>query len=799
MGGRAFPVAAPVGRAGAGAGIIARRPGPVHPETGRAAALPDRRLRPGPPSRILPPARRRPRAGDNRDPRHRERSVNAGHIQSIAAELNVPARQVAAAAELLAGGATVPFISRYRKEATGGLDEVAVTAVRDRLEQLAELDKRREAIVKSLAERQLLTDELRRGLVAAGTLAALEDLYLPYRPKRRTRATIARERGLEPLALWLLSAAAGATAGPTAAEVLARAQAHVDPEQEVPGPDEALAGARDIIAETVSENADVRAELRALYLEQGTLISRVARGKEQEGAKFRDYFDWQEPVRTAPGHRVLAMRRGEREKFLHLEIAVPEERALTIAARPFVAAQGPAGAGAAADQVRQAVRDGWRRLLSVAMETEVRLEMRRRADEEAIGVFARNLRELLLAAPLGQRRVLALDPGFRTGCKLVVLDEQGALKHHTTVYPHTGGRAAEEAGRIVRELAQRFAVEAVAIGNGTAGRETEAFVRGLGLPASVALVMVNESGASIYSASEVARAEFPDHDVTVRGAVSIGRRLMDPLAELVKIDPKSIGVGQYQHDVDQRALKRSLDDTVISCVNAVGVDVNTASPQLLAYVSGLGPQLAAAVVAHRDAEGAFRGRKQLLKVARLGPKAFEQAAGFLRIRGGDQPLDASAVHPESYPVVERIAADLGRPVAALVGDEKALAGVDLRKYATDEVGLPTLRDIAAELAKPGRDPREQFEAFSFAPGVEKPSDLVPGQVVPGIVTNVTNFGAFIDVGVHQDGLAHISQLADRFVRDPNEVVKVGQKVMARVTAVDLERGRISLSLRRERA
>ena len=724
--------------------------------------------------------------------------MNPTHVQTIAAELDVAPRLVLATAELLEGGATVPFISRYRKEATGGLDEVAVTTVRDRLEQLAELDKRREAIVKSLEERQLMTDDLRRGIATAGTLAALEDLYLPYRPKRRTRATIARERGLEPLALWLLEAAAGATAGPTAAEVIARAQAHVDPDREVPGPDEALAGARDIIAETVSENADVRAELRALYLEQGTLISRVARGMEQEGAKFRDYFDWQEPVRTAPGHRVLAMRRGEREKFLHLEIAVPEERALAMAARPFIAAKGPAGAGAAADQVRQAVQDGWRRLLSVAMETEVRLEMRKRADEEAIGVFARNLRELLLASPLGQRRVLALDPGFRTGCKLVVLDEQGALKHNTTVYPHTGGRAADEAGHIVKELVARFRVEAIAIGNGTAGRETEAFVRGLGLPAAVVLVMVNESGASIYSASEVARAEFPDHDVTVRGAVSIGRRLMDPLAELVKIDPKSIGVGQYQHDVDQRALKRSLDDTVMSCVNAVGVDVNTASPQLLSYVSGLGPQLAAAVVAHRDAEGAFRNRRQLLKVARLGPKAFEQAAGFLRIRGGDQPLDASAVHPESYPVVERIATDLGRPVAALVGDERALAGVDLRKYATDEVGLPTLRDIAAELAKPGRDPREQFEAFAFAPGVEKPSDLVPGQVVPGIVTNVTNFGAFIDVGVHQDGLAHISQLADRFVRDPNEVVKVGQKVMARVTAVDLERGRISLSLRRER-
>ncbi len=723
--------------------------------------------------------------------------MNPTHIQAIAAELDVVPARVLAAAELLDGGATVPFISRYRKEATGGLDEVAVTAIRDRLEQLAELDKRREAIVKSLEERSLMTDELRRGIAQAATLAVLEDLYLPFRPKRRTRATIARERGLEPLALWLLEGAAGPGAGPSAADITTKAAAFVDAEKEVPGPDEALAGARDIIAETVSENAEVRAELRALYLDQGQVATRVARGMEQEGAKFRDYFDWQEPVRTAPGHRVLAMRRGEREKFLHMEVTVPEERAVAIAARPFATQRGPGATGACAEQVRQAVQDGWRRLLSVAMETEIRLEMRRRADEEAITVFARNLRELLLASPLGQRRVLALDPGFRTGCKLVVLDEQGVLKHYTAIFPHTGGRGAVEAGQVVKDLVAKFKVEAVAIGNGTAGRETEAFVRALGLPASVVLVMVNESGASIYSASEVARAEFPDHDVTVRGAVSIGRRLMDPLAELVKIDPKSIGVGQYQHDVDQRALKRSLDDTVMSCVNAVGVDVNTASPQLLSYVSGLGPQLAAAVVAHRDAEGPFRNRKQLLKVARLGPKAFEQAAGFLRIRGGDQPLDGSAVHPESYPVVERIAQDLGRPVAALVGDERALAGVDLKKYATDEVGLPTLRDIASELAKPGRDPREQFEAFAFAPGVEKPSDLSPGQVVPGIVTNVTNFGAFIDVGVHQDGLAHISQLADRFVRDPNEVVKVGQKVMARVTAVDLERGRISLSLRRE--
>ncbi len=723
--------------------------------------------------------------------------MNPTHIQAIAAELDIIPARVLATAELLDGGATVPFISRYRKEATGDLDEVAVTTIRDRLEQMAELDKRREAIIKSLEERSLMTDDLRRGITQAATLAVLEDLYLPFRPKRRTRATIARERGLEPLALYLLEGAAGPGAGPSADEIAAKAATFVDVEKEVPGPDEALAGARDIIAENVSENAEVRAELRALYLDEGQLISRVARGMEQEGAKFRDYFDWQEPVRTAPGHRVLAMRRGEREKFLHMEIAVPEERAVVIAARPFATQRGPGASGACADQVRQAVQDGWRRLLSVAMETEIRLEMRRRADEEAIGVFARNLRELLLASPLGQRRVLALDPGFRTGCKLVVLDEQGVLKHYTAVFPHTGGRGAVEAGQIVKDLVVKFRIEAIAIGNGTAGRETEAFVRGLDLPASIVLVMVNESGASIYSASDVARAEFPDQDLTVRGAVSIGRRLMDPLAELVKIDPKSIGVGQYQHDVDQKALKRSLDDTVMSCVNAVGVDVNTASPQLLSYVSGLGPQLASAVVSHRDTEGPFRNRKQLLKVARLGPKAFEQAAGFLRIRGGDQPLDGSAVHPESYPVVERIAKDLGRPVAALVGDERALAGVDLKKYATDEVGLPTLRDIAAELAKPGRDPREQFEAFSFAPGIDKPSDLVPGQMVPGIVTNVTNFGAFIDVGVHQDGLAHISQLADRFVRDPNEVVKVGQKVMARVTAVDLERGRISLSLKRE--
>jgi len=684
----------------------------------------------------------------------------------------------------------VPFISRYRKEATGSLDEVAITGIRDRLEQLEALDKRREAILKSLEERELLTPELKREVEGAATMAALEDIYLPHRPKRRTRATIAREKGLEPLAMWLMEEALKPQGDTNETRVAARAAEFVDPEKEVADADEALAGARDIIAELMNENQTVRGALRNLYVNAGVMESRLIKGKETEGAKFRDYFEWSEPVRTAPGHRVLAMRRGEKEKILRLSVAPPEDQALPLLTREYIGNRSAAGA-----QVGLAAADCYKRLLSVAMETDIRLEMKRRADEEAIGVFAENLRQLLLAPPLGRKTVLALDPGFRTGCKLVVLDKQGKLLHNDTIYPHTGGRSAEEAGPKLTALVKKFKVEAIAVGNGTAGRETEAFVRGQGLPASVAVVMVNESGASIYSASDAARAEFPDHDLTVRGAVSIGRRLSDPLAELVKIDPKSIGVGQYQHDVDQRALKRSLDDTVMSCVNAVGVDVNTASAQLLSYVSGLGPQLAGNVVEWRDDNGAYTSRRQLLKVPRLGPKAYEQAAGFLRIQGGKQPLDASAVHPESYPVVKQIAADLGRKVEDLIGDEQALKGLDLQSYATDTIGLPTLQDIAAELAKPGRDPRDPFEVFSFAPGIDKMTDLVEGQVLPGIVTNVTNFGAFIDIGVHQDGLAHISQLADRFVRDPNEVVKVGQKVQARVLEVDIDRKRISLSLK----
>ncbi len=714
------------------------------------------------------------------------------HLATISAELAIAPRQAAAVAELLNDGATIPFISRYRKEATGSLDEVAITGIRDRLEQLEGLDKRREAIFKSLAERELLTSELKRDLDAALTLAALEDIYLPHRPKRRTRATIAREKGLEPLARWLLAEAKQPQSPATAATVAARAAEFIDADKEVADTDAALAGARDIIAELMNENQIVRGALRNLYVSAGILSSRLVKGKETEGAKFRDYFAWSEPVRSAPGHRVLAMRRGEKEKILRLNVAPPADQALPILTREYVGNR----AGAAAE-VERAAGEGYKRLLSVAIETDIRLEMKRRADVEAIGVFAENLRQLLLAPPLGPKRILALDPGFRTGCKLVVLDRQGKLLHNATIYPHTGGRPADEAGPQLTGLVAKFDVEAIAVGNGTAGRETEAFVRKLGLPAAVSVVMVNESGASIYSASDGARAEFPDHDLTVRGAVSIGRRLADPLAELVKIDPKSIGVGQYQHDVDQKALKRSLDDTVMSCVNAVGVDVNTASAQLLAYVSGLGPQLAENVVGWRDENGAFTNRRQLLKVPRLGPKAFEQAAGFLRIQGGKQPLDASAVHPESYPVVTRIAADMGRQVADLIGDEQAVAGLDLNRYVTDTVGLPTLQDIVTELGKPGRDPRDPFEVFSFAEGVDKMTDLVVGQVLPGIVTNVTNFGAFIDVGVHQDGLAHISQLADRFVRDPNEVVKVGQKVRARVLEVDVERKRISLSLKQQ--
>jgi len=708
--------------------------------------------------------------------------MNVQHIATIAKRLKIQVGQVRAAATLFAEGGTIPFVARYRKEATGSLDEVALAGIRDQLDQLAELDKRREAILKSLEERNLLTDDLKKNVQDAETMSALEDVYLPYRPKRRTRATIAREKGLEPLALTLLEQ--------KITDVATAARAYVNAEKGVADPEEALQGARDIIAEMVSEDPQVRGRVRDLFLSMGTCESKVVKNKEEEGAKYRDYFEWSEPVSRAPSHRLLAMFRGENEGFLSLHVAPPDDDARAIISDSRVTGKGPAS-----EQVTMAIEDGYKRLLGPSLETEVRAELKRRADAEAIRVFADNLRELLLAAPLGRKNVLALDPGFRTGCKLVCLDRQGKLLHHDVIYPHSGDGAGREAAAKTKALCDHFEVEAIAIGNGTAGRETEAFVRTLELSPAVPVVMVNESGASIYSASDAAREEFPDHDLTVRGAVSIGRRLMDPLAELVKLDPKSIGVGQYQHDVDQPALKRSLDDVVMSCVNGVGVDLNTASKQLLMYVSGLGPQLAANIVAFRNENGPFDSRAKLKKVPRLGPKAFEQAAGFLRVSEGKNPLDASAVHPESYGIVDAMAKDLGCAVKDLLGKETLRTQIRLDRYVTESVGMPTLRDILGELAKPGRDPREQFEVFSFAEGVREMKDLVPGMSLPGIVTNVTAFGAFVDIGVHQDGLVHISQLADRFVKDPNEVVKVHQHVTVTVVEVDEARKRIALSMK----
>lgn len=706
------------------------------------------------------------------------------HILTVARELDLQPPQVAATARLFADGATVPFIARYRKEATGSLDEVAISSIRERLVALAELDQRREAILKSLEERNLLTDELKSAVAKAGTLAALEDIFQPYRPKRRTRAMIAREKGLEPLAdaIWN---------GQATLDPFLAAAGYVDREKGVETLEAAIAGARDVIAERVSDDAQARQVMRSLYANQAVIRSKVISDKAEAGAKYKDYFDWSEPVSKVPSHRLLAMRRGEEEGFLILRVQPPEDQALAELEPLFVKAPGkPAG-----EQVRLAVQDSYRRLLGPAMEVELRLESKKKADLEAIRIFADNLRELLLAPPLGRKNVLAIDPGFRTGCKVVCLDRQGQLIHNDVIYPSQSPGEIREAADTLKKLCAKFQIEAIAIGNGTAGRETETFVRALKLPGSIPIVMVNESGASIYSASEVAREEFPNHDVTVRGAVSIGRRLMDPLAELVKLDPKSIGVGQYQHDVDQRALKNSLDDIVMSCVNGVGVELNTASKQLLSYVSGLGPALAANIVEYRNTKGPFRARKQLLDVPRLGAKAFEQAAGFLRIRDAESPLDASAVHPESYDVVERMAHDSGCTIPDLMRSPVLQQKIVLQRYVTETVGVPTLKDILAELAKPGRDPRQRFEAFSFQEGVEKLEDLKPGMKLPGIVTNVTAFGAFVDIGVHQDGLVHVSQLADRFVKDPAEVVKVQQRVTVTVVDVDLARKRVALSMK----
>jgi uncharacterized protein len=705
-------------------------------------------------------------------------------IEHVASELGLKIAQIRSVEALIEEGATVPFIARYRKEQTGSLDEVAVAKIRDRLAQIAELEKRREAILKSLEERELLTEELQKSIAAADTLTALEDIYLPYRPKRRTRATIAREKGLGPLADLILTQ--DKMTDPEQA-----AQTFINPEKGVASVEEALEGARDIIAESINEDASVRQPLRQLFSREGLLDSVVSKGKEEEGAKYRDYFELTEPVARMPSHRVLAVFRGEAEEYLKLSMLPPEEKALSIIFKAYVKGQNPSS-----DQVIMAMEDSYKRLLARSIETDIRQEIKERADAEAIRVFAQNLFELLMAPPLGQKTVLAIDPGFRTGCKVACLDPQGKLIHNTTIFPSLSSKQAEEAKRSLVELVKKFQIEAIAIGNGTAGRETEAFVKELGLSESVLVVMVNESGASIYSASDAAREEFPDYDLTVRGAVSIGRRLMDPLAELVKIDPKSIGVGQYQHDVDQSKLKQSLDDVVMSCVNRVGVEVNTASKQILTYVSGIGPVLAKNIIEFRNENGPFKTRQGLKKVPRLGPKAYEQAAGFLRIHDSENPLDSSAIHPENYALVNRMAKDLDSSVKELMKNEELRQRIKLNDYINEKVGLPTLTDILQELSKPGRDPRAQFEAFAFAPGINNIDQLIPGMKLPGIVTNVTNFGAFVDIGVHQDGLVHISKLADHFVKRAADVVKIQQRVEVTVVEIDKARKRIMLSMQK---
>ncbi|MCR4829542.1 MAG: RNA-binding transcriptional accessory protein [Bacteroidales bacterium] len=712
------------------------------------------------------------------------------YAKHIAEQLNLGLRQVEKTLELLEGGATVPFIARYRKEVTGNLNEVQIAAIRDLMLKLKELDKRREAIIQSIEEQGKMTDALRAQLLAATTMTDLEDLYLPYKPKRKTRASIAIERGLEPLAESLLRQ------GPEDPELLA--ERYVSEEKGVADTAAALAGARDIIAERVSENIAARNKVRNLWRRSAMLTSKVVKSNDGEdmadnpaAAKFQSWFDWKEPAMRAPSHRVLALFRGEEQGVLRVHIA-PEDPEPVVEAleRQFVT-----GRYATSQQVAIAVKDGYKRLLTPSMETEYYNIIKERADKEAIKVFAENLRQLLLASPLGQKRILAIDPGFRTGCKVVCLDAQGQLEHNETIYPFTSVREERAAVAKLEALCEAFKIEAIAIGNGTAGRETEEVVKRCRFKNPVIAVMVSENGASVYSASDVARREFPDYDVTVRGAVSIGRRLMDPLSELVKIDPKSIGVGQYQHDVNQTLLQESLEDVVVSCVNSVGVELNTASRELLSYVSGIGPSLADKIVAYRNKKGSFANRHELLKVERLGDKAFEQCAGFLRVRESDNPLDRSAVHPERYALVERMASEMGTTVEELMHNKELRQKIDINRFVSDDCGLPTLQDIMKELDKPGLDPRAKFEVFEFDKNITRIEDLQEGMVLPGIVTNITAFGAFVDVGVHQDGLVHISQLANRRVADPNEVVKFHQHVKVKVLEVDLRRHRISLTMK----
>lgn len=701
------------------------------------------------------------------------------NILLVAKKLGLHEWQVENTIRLMDGGATIPFISRYRKEMTGSLDEVQLQHIKEEYDRLKDLDSRKEAVIKSIEEQEKMTPELRKRIDEAVTMAELEDIYLPYKPKRRTRATIAREKGLEPLAVIIMDQKENDPA--------LKAEQFLS--EDVTTVEDALAGASDIIAEWISEDEKARRQLRLLFEREAVIFSKVVKGKESEGIKYSDYFEWSEPLKKCPSHRLLAMRRGEDEGFLRLSVEPDEDNALDLLDSIFLK-----GRNASSDIVANAVKDSWKRLLSSSMETEFRNLSKEKADIEAITVFAENLRQLLLGSPLGEKNVLAIDPGFRTGCKIVCLDRQGNFIHNETIYPHPPQNETAMSIKKILSLVNAYKIEAIAIGNGTASRETEDFIKWIKFEKDILVFVVSEAGASIYSASKTARDEFPDYDVTVRGAISIGRRLMDPLAELVKIDPKSIGVGQYQHDVDQQKLQKSLDDVVMSCVNAVGVEVNTASKHLLTYVSGLGPQLAQNIVDYRTENGPFKARKELLKVKRMGDKAFEQSAGFLRIRNADNPLDSSAVHPESYHVVEKMSKDLSCDVKELITNENKRKEIKLERYITPVTGLPTLKDILAELAKPGRDPRSKIKEFSFA-DVHTMEDLIPGMIIPGIVTNITKFGAFVDIGIKQDGLVHISNLSKTYVSDPSAVVKLHQHVMVKVLAVDIERKRIQLSMK----
>ncbi|MDD2570788.1 MAG: Tex family protein [Bacteroidales bacterium] len=707
--------------------------------------------------------------------------MNEGHINQIASGLNLDAWQVRNTLHLFGEGATIPFVSRYRKEKTGSLDEVQLMEIKKQSDRLQELDARRQTILDTITEQGKLTADLEKSILNAISMTELEDLYLPYKPKRKTRGSKAREKGLEPLAEMIMQQ--------RSVNPAVLAENYVN--EEVAGVEEALGGARDIIAEWINEDQRVRNAVRRVYERNAFVKSKLIKGKEEEGAKYADYFEFHEPLKRCPSHRLLALFRGEREGFLRVSVEPEEELALERINERVLRNN-----SACAEQVQTAAKDAYKRLLGPSIETEYRNLFKEKADDEAIRVFADNLQQLLLMPPLGEKSILAIDPGFRTGCKVVCLDKQGNLVHNETIYPHPPQRETSQAAKKIKSLVDAYKIEAIAIGNGTASRETEYFIRNyVRFETDVQVYVVSENGASIYSASDVGREEFPDYDVTVRGSVSIGRRLMDPLAELVKIDPKSIGVGQYQHDVDQKRLQESLDQVVVSCVNKVGVQVNTASRHLLTYVSGLGPALARNITDYIHENGPVKSRQELLKVPRLGCKAFEQAAGFLRIRGGEHPLDNSAVHPESYDVVEQMARDLGCSVNDLITDPAQRSAIKLEKYVTSETGLPTLKDILQELSKPGRDPRGRIKIFEFSQDVHQLEDVKAGMVLPGIVTNITRFGAFVDIGVKQDGLVHVSQLADKYVSDPSQVVKLHQHVKVKVLEVDLVRKRIQLSMK----